>query len=132
VTNTLLLVVFAIAIALTLLSAWTFWRYAYYVIISLFAAGFMVDIFGSYLSQGSWDLKAISVDVCIFGFLLYFVTIQNVTGRKVSSVVSGEAYKAFLLENNKYRGFFRFIYHLPVVLIVGGVCTAIYWKFLSV
>jgi hypothetical protein len=130
-TNTLLLTVFGAAIVLTLLSAWTFSGYAYYLIIFLYAAGFLVDIVGGYFAKGSWDLKGISIDVCIFGFLLYFVTIQKVTGQKVSSAVSGRTYKAYLIENNRYHGFLKFVSHLPIVLVVGGICIAVYWKFAS-
>jgi hypothetical protein len=116
---------------MTLLSAWTFSSYAYYAIISLFAAGFILDLVGGYLNQGAWDLKGIAIDLCVFGFLFYFVTVQKVMGLKVSAVATGNAYKTFLVENNKYHGFLKFVYHLPVVLIVVGVCVAVYWKFLS-
>lgn len=129
--TTLLVIVFAIAIALTLFSAWTFSTYAYYAIVSLFAAGFILDVVGSYLTLGTWDASAIAIDLCVFGFLFYFVTVQKVTGRKVSAVVTGRAYKTFLLENNKYHGFLKFMYHLPVLLIVLSVCVAVYWKYLS-
>src|SRR5262245_28331667 len=129
--NTLLLTLFGIAITLTLLSAWTRSGYAYYTIVSFFAAGFILDLVRDYLSQGTWDPKAIAINVCVFGFLFYFVTVQKEMGRKVSAVTSGNAYKTFLLENNKYHGFLKFVYHLPIVLIVVGVCVAVYWKFLS-
>ena len=49
----------------------------------------------------------------------------------MSSLVSGKVYKAFLIDNNKYYGFYKFVYYLPIPLIVGGVCTAAYWKFAS-
>ena len=129
--NTLLVIVFGLAIALTLLSAWTFSSYGYYAIVVLFAAGFSLDLVGSYLSQGTVDPKTIAIDACIFGVLFYFVTVQKVTGRKVSAVVTGDAYKAFLLENNKFHGFLKFVYRLPIILIAVGVGVAVYWKFLS-
>lgn len=129
--TTLLLVAFGFAIALTLLSAWTRSDYGYYAIVSLFAVGFALDLVGSYISQGRWDPKAIAIDLCVFGALFYFVTVQRVMGRKVSAVASGDAYKTFLVENNKYRGFLKFVYHLPIMLIVVGVCVAVYWKFLA-
>jgi len=116
---------------LTLFSAWTRSGYAYYAIVSLFAAGFILDLVRDYLSRGTWDPKAIAIDACVFGFLFYFVTVQKEMGRKVSAVASGDAYRTFLLENNKYRGFLKFVYHLPIVLIVVGVCVAVYWKFSS-
>jgi hypothetical protein len=50
----------------------------------------------------------------------------------VTSVVSGKQYKAFLVENNKYHGFHKFFYYLPIVLIVSGVYVAVYWNFLSI
>jgi hypothetical protein len=129
--NTLLLLTFGIAIVLTLLSAWIVSSHAYYAIVSLFAAGFVLDLVGDYLSRGAWNLKGIGIDVCVFGFLFYFVTVQKVMGLKVSSVTTGDAYKTFLLENNKYHGFLKFVYYLPFALIVLGVCIAVYWKFLA-
>jgi hypothetical protein len=129
--TTLLLAAFGIAILLTLFSAWTRSSYAYYAIVSLFAFGFALDLAGSYLSQGTWDPKAIAIDMCVFGFLFYFVTVQKVMGRKVSAVATGDTYKTFLIENNKYHGFLKFVYHLPMVLILVGVCVAVYWKFLA-
>ena len=129
--NALLIVVFGLAIVLTLISAWTLSSYAYHAIVVLFAAGFILDLIGSYLSRGMVDPKTIAIDACIFGFLFYFVTVQKVTGRKISAVVTGNAYKTFLLENNKYHGFLKFVHHLPIVLIMAGVGVAVYWKFLS-
>lgn len=130
-TNVLLLIVFAIAIALTLLSAWTRSRFAYYTIVCLFAAGFMLDLVHGYSSRGTWDPRAIAIDVCVFGFLLYFITVQNVMGRKVSAVATNNEYKNFLLKNNKYRGFLKFVYHLPFVVIVMGIGIAVFWEFLA-
>jgi hypothetical protein len=126
----LMLVLFALAIALTLLSAWTFSIYAYRVIVLLFASGFLLDLASEYLHQGTWNSKTIAIDGCVFGALFYFVTVQKVMGRKVSEVATNDTYKAFLLENNKYNGFLRMVYYLPFVLVAVGVCAAVYWKYL--
>jgi hypothetical protein len=131
VANTLMAIVFGIAVVLTLLSAWMYASYGYHAIIGLFAAGFAIDVVSNFFTHGAWDLRTMSIDACVFGFLLYFVTVQTVTRRKVSSVVSGREYKAFLVENQKYYGFYKFVCYLPIILIVGGVCIAVYWKFLS-
>jgi hypothetical protein len=130
-TNVLLVILFGTAIVLTLLSAWTFSRYAYYLLVALFAAGFLVDVVSQYTTSGKWDLTGLAIDLCIFGFLFYFITVQNVMGHKVTAVVTGPQYKDFLVEKNKYHGFLKFVYHLPFVLIVLGVCIAVYWKFLA-
>jgi hypothetical protein len=76
---TLLAFVFAIAIVPTLSSAWMCVLGAYYVIIGLLAAGFTIDVVRNFFAHGVWDLKTIPIDACVFGFLLYFVTVRAVT-----------------------------------------------------
>lgn len=130
-TNILLLTMFGIAIALTLLSAWVYSSFAYYLIVFSYVAGFATDIVSSYVTEGTWNPKMLFGEACIFGCLFYFVTIHKITGQKVSGVVTGKTYKDFLIDHNMFYGFYKFIYYLPIPLIAVGVCTAVYWKFAS-
>lgn len=129
--NVLLIVIFGVAIGLTLMSGWMYSTYLYYAIVGLFAAGFVVDVVGDFVRHGVWDWKAIVVDLWIFGLIFYFIAVQKLTSRRLSSAVSGGAFKAYLVENNAYSGFPKFVHLLPRALIVVGIAAAAYWKFVA-
>jgi hypothetical protein len=130
-TVSLIIVVLGLGITLIAISAWLYSVYAYYLILLSFATVAIADVVASYRSHGSWDLMIIFGDALGFGFMFYFVTVQKITGRKVSSIVSGDEYKTYLLKQNKFFGAYKFIYHLPLVLIVVAFAGGAYWKLMQ-
>jgi len=122
-------VALGLAVILTALSAWVYSNYAYYLIILSFATVLIMDVVRDYRLHGSWNLMTILADALGFGFLFYFVTVQKITGRRVTSIVSGDEYKTYLVEHGKFHGAYKVIYHLPIGLIAVAFAAAAYWKF---
>lgn len=129
--NILLVLIFGAAVVLTLLSAWTWSNFAYYVLVALFAGSFILFVVTEYFAQGVWSPKTIFISGLAFVMFHYVVSVQKVTGRKVWEVTSNEDYKTFLIERNMYRGFPKFLYFYPLAFFVIGLPGAIYLKFFA-
>jgi len=129
---TSMVILFALALILILLSTWTLGSFFYYAILFLLAGALVIDLIQAYYSRGVWDWESTGVDLLLFGFVFYFVTSQNVMGRKVFDIPSRDALRAHFLENNAYRGWRKGLVFMPAALILIALCWAIYWKFIAV
>lgn len=122
---------FVAAIALILSSAWLASRTAYYAILVLLAAGFLLAEVSAKESTASMRALTILVDVVIFGALFYFVTVQQLMGRRFYDVTSRAAFREALQEQKAFSGFARFVYYLPIGLTVGAIAAAAIGSYLS-
>jgi hypothetical protein len=115
---------FVAAIVLILSSAWLASRGAYYAILILLVAGFTLAEVPSKESVVAMHPLNYLVDALIFGANFYFVTVQQLMGRKFNEPTSRQAFREALQEKGKFSGFARFVYYLPIVLLLGAVAVA--------
>lgn len=115
---------FVAAIALILSSAWLASRGTYYAILVLLAAGFFLAEVSAKESTVAMRTLTILVDVLIFGALFYFVTVQQLMGRRFYEVTSRAAFREALQEREAFSGFARFVYYLPIGLTIGAIAVA--------
>lgn len=111
-------------IALILASSWLASRWAYYAILGLvivmLAAGDMHLLNGDALHIA----LLIAGDIVLFGVLYYFVTVQWMLERKVMQLTTRDEFRQALVEQGRFNGFARFVYHLPLALLVGMIAVA--------
>lgn len=111
------------AIALIAFSAWLASRSAYIGILVLLAAAFILAEVRE--TAQPLSLVGVGLNVVIFGAFVYFVTVQYLLRRKVTDVARLDEFKDAMLASNRFAGAVKAIYHLPVVLLLVGVCIAI-------
>ena len=119
------------AIALILSSAWLASRSAYYAIVVLLAAGFFLAEVSTIQSTLAPRVMTIVVDVLIFGALFYFVTVQHLMNRRFYEVTSRGAFREALQHRGAFSAFSKFVYYLPVALVIGAIAVAGVGSYLS-
>ena len=110
-------------LALILASAWLVSRAAYLAILALTALTLATAELRS--SPTEVDPLVIAVDIVIFGFIFYFVTVQKLMKRKASQITSREDFKSEMESQGQFTDAIRGLYHLPVGLLLAGIATAL-------
>jgi hypothetical protein len=111
------------AVTLIAFSAWLASRFAYIGILMLLATAFVLAELRDTALPPS--LVGIGLNIVIFGAFVYFVTVQYLLNRKVTDVARRDEFKDAMIASNRFTGAVKVIYHLPVALLVAGVCIAI-------
>ena len=111
------------AVALIAFSAWLASRSAYIGILFLLATSFVLAELRDTALPPS--LVGIGLNIVIFGAFVYFVTVQFLLHRKVTDVARRDEFKDAMVASNRFTGVVKVIYHLPVALLVAGICIAI-------
>jgi hypothetical protein len=117
--STLLLL---LAITLIVLSAW---RYAALIIACVVASAALMEI-EFFLREGMNGPRLLG-ELLLVGILFYVVMIQKTLKRTISSIVTREEYKSYLIESNSFRGFQKFVYYLPLLLLATMFTYVVYW-----
>ena len=110
---------FFVAITLMLFSAWRVSRYVYFAILAFFAAGLILAELRSGLL--TVDLLAVVFDVLIFGCVFYYVTVQQLMGRKASEITSRDEFRETMEGKGTFDVLAKFVYYLPIPLLAGIV-----------
>jgi len=115
---------FVAAIALILSSAWLASRGAYYAILVLLVVGFALAEIPAKESAAAMRALTLLVDALIFGAIFYFVTVQHLMGRRFNELTARQAFREALQERGAFSGFAKFVYYLPIVLLMGAIAVA--------
>jgi len=118
-------------VALTLASSWLVSRWAYYAILGLVVV--MLIAGDSHWLSGDAPHIAILIagDIVLFGVLYYFVTVQWMLQRKVTQIATRDEFRQILTDQGRFAGLARFVYYLPLGLLVGMIVVAIIGAYLQ-
>ena len=111
------------AITLIAFSAWLASRAAYIGILALMAVALILA--GTRDGAQPVSVVAVGLNLVIFGAFVYFVSVQYLLRRRVTHVARRDEFKDAMVASNRFTGAVRAIYHLPVVLLIVGICVAI-------
>lgn len=109
-------------LALIASSAWLKGRAAYAAILVLLGAALALGE-----TRGAQPITAltIAVNLLIFGFFFYYVSVQHLLKRKASDVASRSEFREALEAEQRFTGFARALYYLPVALLFAAVVCAL-------
>lgn len=118
-------------VALILASAWLTSRGAYIAILVLVAV-MLVAGDSHWPVAGAANLGlVVAVDLLLFGVVFYFVTVQWLLQRRVTQLTTRDEFRQLLTEQGRFNGFARFVYHLPLFLVVAMILVAIVGSWMS-
>jgi len=110
------------ALALIASSAWLKGTAAYIAILILLGAALAL---GEARDAQPITALTVAVNFLIFGFFFYYVTVQHLLGRKASDVASRSQFKETMESEQRFSGFVRALYYLPIFLVIAAVICAL-------
>ena len=113
---------FVIATLLLICSAWRVGRSGYFATLATLGAALVVGEVSSTSADGR--ILRLCFDVIFFGFVFYYVSVQKFMGRSASNITTRDEYRDALVEQEKFTGFAKFIYHLPIPLFICAIVIA--------
>lgn len=111
------------AIALMAFSAWLASRSAYIGILGLLGVALMLAEFRDAAQPVSF--VRVGLSLVIFGAFVYFVSVQYLMRRRITDVATRDEFKEAMVNSDRFTGAVKAIYHLPLVLLVLGICVAV-------
>jgi hypothetical protein len=124
--NILLIGSFVTAVILIAASAWLFSRVAYIAILLLMGVTMVLAIFREPL--GEIQPLGAAIGIVVYGAFVYFVSVQFLMQRRVSEVATRADFKRAMESSDRFHGLIKALYHLPVVLLIGGILVGVLGK----
>lgn len=109
-------------LALIASSAWLKGTAAYTAILVLLGAALVLGEV-----RGAQPIAAldVAVDLLMFGFFFYYVSVQHMLKRRASDVASRSEFREVLESEQRFNGIARALYYLPIFLLLAAVVCAL-------
>jgi hypothetical protein len=96
------------------------WRLNWLIVISA-VVGIVLLEYSLYSKSHTLDYLSYAFYFCCVFILIYFVESHRITGRNITSLLNRNEFKQYLLESDKYEGYCRQIYFLPMVTMIAMI-----------
>ena len=104
------------AIALIAFSAWIASRAAYWAILVLVALA--IIILDLRVITGPLTVLTVLVDLVVYLIIFYYVSVQYLTQRTAGEIISREEFRKEMEAAGRFSAFARFIYYVPIPLLL--------------